>query len=69
MIQACAYCGSRRPDGELEVRNGRIVCVDIKACDERDAEGHRAHLAELRRRQREGDELTEAEKQEVADGR
>lgn len=66
--QTCEYCGSGRPVGELELRNDRIVCIDTKACDERDHQRHRDTLADLRRRQRAGDELTEAEKLDLADG-
>jgi hypothetical protein len=63
----CEYCGAERPPEEMRLSaSGRRVCRDVRACDARDAQHHREHLAELRRRQREGDELTEFEKQELA---
>ena len=61
----CEYCRTRKPYSELERRNERLVCRDRQACDAADEQQHRANIAELRRRQREGDELTEAEKQEL----
>lgn len=64
----CDYCGARMPTEDLEPRpRGGLRCRDGEACDERDAQRHRQRVAELRRQQRAGEELTEAERQELAE--
>jgi hypothetical protein len=64
----CEYCGRSVPFDELEFRHDRLVCKDTAACDAAGESQHREHLSGLRRRQREGDELTDAERAELSDG-
>lgn len=61
----CEYCGRLLPFEELEERHEKLVCKDIKACDRASIAGEEAEESELRKRQREGDELTEAEKKRL----
>lgn len=69
-MTACEYCGLQGELGEaLEVRHDRIACRDTGACDDREARTYSAYLADLRRRQRDGDELTEAEQMDLAAAR
>lgn len=63
----CEYCHRRVPWSTTENRNERRVCIDKDACDAADESQHREYLAGLRKRQREGDELSDAEKAELAD--
>jgi hypothetical protein len=63
----CVYCATERPWSQIRAANAGLVCRDSDACQKAEDKLHRAHLSALRRRQREGDELTDAEKQELAD--
>ena len=63
----CEYCGRSRPFSTLELRNDKLVCIDRGACDAAEEGQHKEYLAELRKRQRDGDELSDAEKGELAD--
>lgn len=66
----CSYCGTKLDlsDGTAfrSVPHG-LACRDVAACDAREEQRHRTEVKELRRRRREGDELTEAEKQTLGD--
>jgi hypothetical protein len=72
MDVTCVYCGHRGPyPGKLRERGvGGVgfVCASAKDCDERDAKRHQGRLDALRVLKRAGEELTEAEAQELADG-
>lgn len=71
-VVTCGYCGHEgTTPGEMKFSGAKtgFVCANAKACDAREAEQHRAHIADLRRQQRAGDELTEAEKHELEDAR
>ena len=35
IVTTCEYCGRKGIHGEgIEIRNGKVVCVDIRACDD-----------------------------------
>lgn len=65
----CDYCGLEGGEDELEPRprGAGFRCRDAAACDVRDAQRHGTYIDSLRARQREGDDLTDAEKRELAD--
>lgn len=66
----CYYCEAQRDLSELEVREtiDELVCIDVEACDAESDKSFRAMLASYRKRLCEGDQLTDAEKRELADG-
>ena len=66
---ACAYCATKRHWNQLESHKAGLVCRDAEACQAAEDKLHRAYLSALRRRQREGDELTDAEKEELNEQR
>lgn len=63
---ACEYCERLMPVTALERRHDRLVCKDVQACDKADEKREKVELAELRKRLREGDDLTEAEKHRLS---
>lgn len=66
MRLACEYCDRVTEMQNLEWRNGKFVCKDKDACDAAEDAAHKVRLVEMRRRQRGGEELTDAERQELA---
>ena len=61
------YCGAERGThtGHWRSTSTGPACRDIEACDQRDADRHKTKVRELRRRKKAGDELTEAEGEEL----
>ena len=64
----CDYCARERPLGLLDTRKGELVCKDEFDCGAAEERGGGAYVANLRRRQREGDELTDAEAADLRAG-
>lgn len=72
-MMKCSYCQAELIDGSGQVvRRYRrtasgMACNDIEACDKREAASHASEMAGLRKRQREGDELSGAEQAMLAE--
>lgn len=68
----CRYCGEpldlNRPETWRTTRGHGVACADVDACDRRDDDRHRRVVSDLRRRKREGDDLTEAEAETLREG-
>jgi hypothetical protein len=68
METKCEYCERAVAWDETELLRGKRVCRDAKACQSAEDQAHNNYIASLRKRRREGDELTDSETMELAEG-
>lgn len=64
----CDYCKRERPLSEMTRRGDVWMCCDGTACENAEQAAWDARLVELRALRRAGEELTDAERGELADG-